>query len=123
MATNETFKYGFYRIEPKVLTSLKEINSAVCDCIYIGPLMTVDSRRGAVPLFAPLNAEYDENETVIQALKSNKYAGIDFNCMVPVTNPQNLINAENEMPEERIKFYITSREALENFAKGAYERQ
>lgn len=123
MAVNETFKFGFYRIDPKILVSLKEINSTVCDCVYIGPLMTVESQRGAVPLFAPLNAEFDENETVMQALRKNKYAGIDFNGMVPVTNPQNLINAGNEIPEERAEFYITSREALENFAKGAYERQ
>lgn len=123
MSANETFKFGFYRIDPKILASLKEINSSVCDCIYIGPLMTVDSKRGAVPLFAPLSAEFGENETVIQALKSNKYAGIDFNCMIPVTKPQNLISADNEISKERTAFYVTSREALENFAKGAYERQ
>jgi len=116
-------KFGFYRIAPEILKSLKEINDSVSDSVYIGPLMTVESKRGSIPLFAPLSAEFNENETVMQALKSNRYAGIDFNTMIPIVNTASLIDAESEISDDKKDFYIKSCDALKKFAKGAYERQ
>lgn len=114
-----TIKYGFYHINEELLQRLSNVCPAVIskpDTFYLGPVMTVETERGQIPLFVPVEFIEKDPKQLDEYLDFGINYGICYESMIPVIG-RFLTNADNEVDTELRQVYFKYAGLISDYAK------
>lgn len=123
----DTVQPGFYLVDKTLLDKLHEKDENVindAETVYFGPVLTVNSARGPVSLFAPFDkntAKSSDDDTVMQKYAKGIIAGVNLSLMIPVL-PRFIKNAKLDADVDT-SFYLRNRFLFEEKAQKIYDER